>query len=349
MFVDNGNNAKPFVIFFYLFLATLLLTHFAPFCQAVEISTYKLNTGFTPPSEEEIKDHITVPTYLYVADYGGDQILRFNAGTGAFVDHFVSASAGSLRPVSITFGPDGDMYVSSFTQGGRIMRYDGSNGASKGIFFQNTRYLDEPATLIFKGGTLWALSNDIEQVVEINVNTGLVNRYWGSSKLRYPHDMVMDHWGNLLIVHENIPNDGLRPVQVWSSRTGTFLLSMGPEDMGIASAIEFGPDGNFYVAESCGSRILRFHGRTYSYMGVFIDNVSEPWDIAFGPNGMLWVISDDKVIRFDGTTGSYIDTIIPAGSHGMSRPTALTFHSDGFFLRYSWRLWPEEAYTEEAQ
>jgi streptogramin lyase len=330
----------------YLLLAALLFALSSPLCQADVFLSHDYRVEITPLKGVATKQPIYLPVYLYVTDMEGDQILRFDAWTGAFVDHFVQEPSGTLKPSRVAFGPDGDMYVSSFYRGGRILRYDGAKGLYDGVFFNNTRYLDEPVTLIFRGNAAWALSNDIGQVVEIGANTGSVQDYWGSYVMSYPHDMVLDPWGNMLITNENVPDDGMRPVQVWSTRTGSFLTSVGPEDVGIATAIEFGPNGNFYVADWSNNRILRFDGRTYSYWGVFVDDVSRPSDIAFGPKGNLWVISDDEVVRFDGKTGDRLDTIIPAGSQGMIKPVALTFHTPGLLRRPLWNLWPEETDDE---
>jgi sugar lactone lactonase YvrE len=68
-------------------------------------------------------------TYLYAASSGTNQILKYNASTGAFVG--VAASSGLSSPHYVVFGADGLMYVSS---GGnsRIIR-----------FTQNGTYVDD--------------------------------------------------------------------------------------------------------------------------------------------------------------------------------------------------------------
>jgi DNA-binding beta-propeller fold protein YncE len=59
-------------------------------------------------------------TYLYVASSGSNQVLKYNATTGAYIG--VAASSGLASPHYVTFGADGLMYVSS---GGnnRILRF----------------------------------------------------------------------------------------------------------------------------------------------------------------------------------------------------------------------------------
>jgi hypothetical protein len=69
--------------------------------------------------------------------------------------------------------------------------------------------------------------------------------------------------------------------------------------------------------------------------------------VEFGPDGNLYVTSDftHSVLRFDGTTGAFVDVFVPSGSGGLSLPVDLAFGPDGnlyvssFFtdsvLRYS--------------
>jgi len=65
---------------------------------------------------------------LYVADFDSDRILEFNGTTGALLGTF--ASGGGLDgAVGVLFGPDGELYVSSFNGEGKILRYDGTTGA----------------------------------------------------------------------------------------------------------------------------------------------------------------------------------------------------------------------------
>jgi hypothetical protein len=59
-------------------------------------------------------------TYLYVASTGSNQVLKYNAQTGAYVG--VAASAGVSAPRDVKFGSDGLLYVLS-NGNNRILRY----------------------------------------------------------------------------------------------------------------------------------------------------------------------------------------------------------------------------------
>ncbi len=66
-------------------------------------------------------------TYLYVVNYASNQILKYDAHSGAFVG--VAASTGLSSPRSMKFGSDGLMYVLS-SGNSRIMRFN-LNGTYK--------------------------------------------------------------------------------------------------------------------------------------------------------------------------------------------------------------------------
>jgi glucose/arabinose dehydrogenase len=67
--------------------------------------------------------------YFYVISTYDNQIKRFNATTGAFVDVFVTPGSGGLSsPNAMTFGPDGNLYVTNSDNS--VLCYNGTFGAS---------------------------------------------------------------------------------------------------------------------------------------------------------------------------------------------------------------------------
>jgi hypothetical protein len=79
--------------------------------------------------------------------------LRFDGTTGAFVDAFVSAGDGGLsRPRDLVFGPDSNLYVSSFGTGD-IFRYNGTTGTFMDDFVAaGSGGLGGPTFLLFGEG-----------------------------------------------------------------------------------------------------------------------------------------------------------------------------------------------------
>lgn len=85
---------------------------------------------------------------LYVASAGSDQILRYEAATGAFVDAFVGASSGLDYPVDFLFRPDGYVYVTS-QQTNSILRYSAANGQRDLGWVASAPDLGAPSGLAF--------------------------------------------------------------------------------------------------------------------------------------------------------------------------------------------------------
>ncbi|MEO8486324.1 MAG: hypothetical protein ABI585_08295 [Betaproteobacteria bacterium] len=136
------------------------------------------------------------------------------------------------------------------------------------------------------------------------------------------------------------------------SRQGNFLSTIIPAGSGgleDVSDMVFGPTGDIFIANyetgqpaGDGGEVLRFSS-TGTFLGVFAANGSgdgvnaslgEPMGLAFGPDGNLYVANDnsfDNVLRFNGTTGAFIDTFIPDNTTGLNDPKSIKFGPDGRF------------------
>lgn len=88
------------------------------------------------------------------------------------------------------------------------------------------------------------------------------------------------------------------------------------------------------VASFYNSRVVRYSFRSYQ-PEIFVTSGSGGLNgaskITCGPDGNLYVSSqnDDRVRRFDGATGAFIDIFVTAGSGGLNVPVGLGFGPDG--------------------
>ena len=72
-----------------------------------------------------------------------NQVKSYNETTGAFIGNFTSAG-GIGSAVSLTFGPDGNLYVGSFAL--RVNRYNGTTGVFIDVFASG---MDEALGVVF--------------------------------------------------------------------------------------------------------------------------------------------------------------------------------------------------------
>lgn len=122
------------------------------------------------------------------------------------------------------------------------------------------------------------------------------------------------------------------------------FVSGGQGGLSQAHSVVIGPDGHLYVSSTGNSSVMRYHGETgASLPGPFgpagtaqfvtsgSGNLNGPTSAVFGPDGNLYVssLNNNRVLRYDGQTGAFIDTFVPPGSGGLSATEALQFGPDG--------------------
>lgn len=89
------------------------------------------------------------------------------------------------------------------------------------------------------------------------------------------------------------------------------------------------------------NRILRYDGSTGAYEGVFavIEGLDSPSDMAFGPDGHLYVTSPDtdSILRLDGATGQFLGYVVQGRPFEhtpsvLDAPTYLAFGPQGLYV-----------------
>jgi streptogramin lyase len=109
----------------------------------------------------------------------------------------------------------------------------------------------------------------------------------------------------------------------------TFITSFF---VGNLQGLVFGPDGNIYISRNATitDRVLVYDGTSYALVGALVtgSGLDSPRGIAFGPDGNLYVANSgtDEVLRYDGTTGAFIDAFVPTTQ---GTPWSVLFGADG--------------------
>ncbi|WP_416676357.1 hypothetical protein [Egbenema bharatensis] len=225
------------------------------------------------------------------------------------------------QPSAITYGPNGDLYVTSSdavdrTRGNEILVYDGVSGTFKGVFGQATNAesgLLNPTGIKFgPDGNLYVASAYTSQVLQYDGQTGDFMGVYATRNNGYPDNIV-------------------------------------PEEMPIPdfTVLVFGPDGNLYVTSLLEGAVLSYAGPNAANPGEFLgvygqanrddSELTEPRAIVFCPDGNLYVTSAamGRILRYAGPAqdnpgaflGVYAD-ITSEVSTEMNVPD-LDFNQDG--------------------
>ncbi len=214
---------------------------------------------------------------LYVSGEGSDDVRRYDAKTGAFIDVFVSG--GLNRAEGLAFGPDGNLYVANY-MGDNILRFDGVTGAFIDVFVP---VVPRPYDIIFgPDNNLYVGGYTLSEVRRFDGTTGaFIDAFVlpGSGGLTTPEQMTFGPDGNLYIASFNT-DEVLRFDGGTGGFIDIFVPAGGPGDLDRAAGVAFGPDGNLYVGDYIDGVILRYDGTT----GAFIDEY-----VAAGTGGLTGV------------------------------------------------------------
>ena len=223
---------------------------------------------------------------------------------------FVPNGSGGLeRSSGIIFGPEGNLYVASTTDDDSVLRYDGATGAFIDEFVSTASGgLAGPQGLVFgPDGHLYVASNETDNIRRYDGTTGaLIGEFVtaGSGGLEGAGGVLFGPDGN---------GDGVADLYV----TGTQADGVFRYD-GVTGAPLAGPFGSPGTAE---------------FVTPGNGGLDLPFRMAYGPDGRLYVASTntDEILRYDETTGDFIDVFVPAASGGLDQPRGLAFGADGFF------------------
>jgi subtilisin family serine protease/subtilisin-like proprotein convertase family protein len=235
---------------------------------------------------------------------------------------FVPQGSGGLKgPVDITFGTDGNLFVTDFyggfVHGNRefVKRYDGITGEFKDAFATGPVAYGEgmafgPDGDLYSGGQ------------RFDGTTGaFISAFAASGR-----DVAFGPDGNFYV--SDVTNNYVRR---FNGTTGAFMDNFVPTGSGglnFAWGLAFGPDGDLFVASTRTNNILRYDGATGAFLGVFVPagsgGLAGPNMIVFGPDSTgdgikeLYVAAGD-VRRYDGATGAFLDTYVAgAGASGVA-------------------------------
>lgn len=271
-------------------------------------------------------------TEVLVSNYFGDTVGRYDIATGGFLGNLGGAAIDG--PLATRVGPDGLVYVSSEVNN-RILRYNSSSLAYVDTFATGTG-LNSPTGTAFDGAGNVLVANFANSTVAKFNSSGVFQGNIvpsGSGGLNGPDVGITVGPDGILYV----PSFDSNQILKYDKTTGSFLgIFAGPG--GAANLTQprtlIWKNNMVWVTSDNGNKVLR-----YDLNGSYIDTFVASG--AGGLNGAVGMIFDDsgnllvsswrnnRVLRFNGSTGAYMNDFI---SSGLSGPVFLTTVPEPFSL-----------------
>ena len=212
-----------------------------------------------------------------------------------------------------------------------VLLYDGTTGASKGVFASSSTLNDDEGLAYGPDGNLYVASYLGAKVLRFDGATGaylgiFVNS--GAGGVSSPVGIAFGP-GNDLFVGDRGTASILRFDGTTGASKGTFASGGG---LSGPDAFVFAPNGgDLYVSSRFTNQIIRYDGTTGAFKQVLVSggSLSTPECLLFDTNGKLLVVSRgiSAILRYDPSTGALLGTF--ASGVGVSAPVCMAYGPEG--------------------
>jgi WD40 repeat protein len=237
------------------------------------------------------------------------------------------------NPHDLVFGPDRQLYVSSFDDN-RIVRVNVDDNTTSTFVTAGSGSLSHPAGLTFgPNGNLFVASNGNSSVIQYNGTSGaLIGTFVtaGSGGLVQPYGITFGPGGNLFVTSSD------NRILEYSGADGSFVRVFVTAGSGALSAprgLAFFPSGNLLVTSNANDRILEYDRTSGAFVKIFNDfsDPVSPWAICIGPNGNVFMSNNDispmgyvVVVQYM-PVGRYYMRFVRGANNGLVNPTGIAF------------------------
>ncbi len=242
---------------------------------------------------------------LYIANFDGNNILRYDGITGDFIEVFASGSTLS-GPSGLTFGPDGNLFVSN-SAFENILNFSGQDGKFNGEFVKsNDSQLNLPQGLKFgPNGDLYVSSFSTNDIQVYDGTTGEFKRKSAQDEdLKGPIGLVFGPENGSLFVISSENDQILEYESDELNKVGIF----SDQEADLPNYLTFGEDSRLYVTSYASNEILRYGDEPVKfYIADWEQNriigIEEDGSTVLGVNYPVAVAEPE-----DGFEPKYIDT-----------------------------------------
>ncbi len=211
---------------------------------------------FSGPSGIAVTDDLTV----YVADSGNNRVQALDAGGG--FQRFLGSGLALAAPVGVAIDSQGDVLVSE-ASAGRVSRFDAS-GAFISSFGQpgnGPGDLNLPVGLAVDASDNVLVADSLNHRIQTFNSSGQFLSGFGSQgsgegEFDLPFSLAIGPAGLFVIERSNLRIQQLTTSGGFTSSFGDF--GSGPASPGRPGWLAIGSDGDVYVSDEEGDRILRY-------------------------------------------------------------------------------------------
>ena len=260
---------------------------------------------------------VVPPAPLLVGNTRASNVVVIDRQTGAYVKDFIPTGSGGLKdPDDLTFGPDGNLYVSSGSNtDGQILRYDGKTGAFMGVFAQSSSMKRPYGNAFGPDGHLYVASFRSDEILQFNGQTGAFMSVFAKGNgsaaglLNGPNDLMFGPDGKLYVTTQGSVADGLGGISYkfdsqvlrydLASKSGEVFAPAPKPTPGGGGYISLlglavGTDGLLYTTDFAGG--IRSYDRTTKALVKTIDTgkmfggtiATTVGNLVFGKDGSLY-------------------------------------------------------------
>jgi len=280
---------------------------------------------------------------LLVSSYNSDEVLAYDASTGAFVGTFVEAGSGGLSgPVGLAVSPaDHHLYVAS-SRSSAVLRYDGFTGELIDEFvLAYLGGLEEPRGLAF---------DDDDNLLVASAGTDAVLRYDGttgallaplvsgvSGVLASPDRVAVDPFGFVYVGHAGTPGHPETIVRLDPATGQVTGPTLQTGDMGRPAGLVVAGLGGLLAVDAEHDAVRRIDLSGQDPPEELVAGHPTPagddhlTDIAMALGGKLFVTAfdSDAVRTFNVATGAPLPDLVTPTHGGVDGPDEVLLGPDG--------------------
>ncbi len=182
----------------------------------------------------------------------------------------------------------------------------------------------------------WVASSADSALAEFHALSGVKVKPSDAGQLDDSQDLIITAGGRVLV--SSAGDDRVVEFDGTGSYVGD-LVTAGSGGLNFPTGLAISPlTGNLLVGSHLTDEVLEYDGTSGASQGAFVTaglgGLLGPWGLAFGPNGNLFVTSDNgKVVEYDGSTGALVGDFVTTGDNGgLIDPRGMLFKPNGNLL-----------------